>query len=219
MKATVAVIGATGKMGRGLSHNLARAGYRVLLVGHAVDKLEKLQGEIVLSTPGANTEVVNCVTESSWEADIIVPAVTYCHQKEVAEKMRDVVPGKIIIDLTNPLNSSLDGLLTQKDISAAEEMQQLLPHSHVVKAFNTVFAADFYTDKIALQIPDCFVAGDDNESVAIVAQLVRDVGFNPVIAGKLVASRTLESMMVLLIGIAARYNYNGFTAWKVLSEV
>jgi predicted dinucleotide-binding enzyme len=45
---------------------------------------------------------------------------------------------------------------------------------------------------------------------------VKDTGFNPLIAGKLQASRTLEHMTVLLVGLSMRYNYNWLAGWKVL---
>ena len=219
MKATVAIIGATGKMGRGLAHRLALADYRVLLIGHNEEHLQQLQVEIQMRSLKADTEILSCETEGSWEADIVIPAVAYCHQQKVAERIRDVVTGKIVVNLTNPFNSTCDGVWTESGTSAAEELQQMLPHSRVVKAYNTVLAADFYTDKIDQQIPDCFLAGNDDESLDRVSQLVRDTGFNPLIAGKLSASRTLENMMVLLTGITGRYHFNRLAGWKVLKEV
>jgi 8-hydroxy-5-deazaflavin:NADPH oxidoreductase len=216
MKTTVAIIGATGKMGKGLSHNLASNGYRLLLMGRDAEKTDELRNEILSSHAGAEVEALNCSMEASWEADIIIPAVNYDQQKELASNIREVVTGKIVINLVNPFNEAMDGLLTRSDKSAAEEMQELLPHSKVVKAFNTVFAGDFYHPQIAGTVPDCFIAGDDDDAVTMVSLMVQRAGFNPLIAGNLVMSRTLESMMVLLIGLNTRYEYNWVAGWKVL---
>ena len=159
---------------------------------------------------------MTCPTASSWEADIIIPAVWYQSQPEVADKIREVAMNKIVISIANPLNETFDGLLTDPATSAAEELARLLPHSKIVKAFNTTFAADFESPRLSGLVVDSFVAGDDDEAVRTVAQLVRDSGFNPLIAGKLRASRTLEHMTLLLIGLSMRYKYNWLAGWKVL---
>jgi hypothetical protein len=218
MKKTVAIIGASGKMGSGLAHNLAKAGHRILLAGPTRSKLDDLLVGIKERTPHADVEILDCSHEASWEADIVIPAVPYRDQKAVANRIKDVVTGKIVVSIANPLNQTYDGLITDPMTSAAEELARLLPHSKVVKAFNTVFAADFAAPTVDGEVVDVFVAGDDDEAVATVSGLVRDAGFNPLIAGKLQASRTLESMMVLLIGLTMKNNYNWLAGWKVLHQ-
>ena len=102
--------------------------------------------------------------------------------------------------------------------SLSPKLPLALPHSKIVKAFNTTFAAGFSTPQLSGKTVDCFVAGDDEQAVATVSELVRDAGFNPLIAGKLAISRTLESMMVLLIGLTMRNNYNWLAGWKILHQ-
>ena len=179
MKKTIAVIGAAGNMGSGLARNLAAAGYRVLLAGEDQSKLEDLLGAITKSSPRADVAVIDCSKNASWEADVIIPAVPYQAQADVASKIKDVVAGKIVVSIVNPLNDTYDGLLTGPTTSAAEELAALLPYSKVVKAFNTVFAADFKTPKIAGQIANAFVAGDDAEAAAVVAELVNAARSKP----------------------------------------
>jgi hypothetical protein len=172
----------------------------------------------MVKAPRSGVEIVRSAREASWEADIILLATPYEAQAEVASKIKDVVTGKIIINMVNPLNGSCDALLTASSTSAAEELAQLLPHTKIVKAFNTNFAPDFKKPQIGGQTIDVFVAGDDEEAVSMVKQLVKDAGFNPLYAGKLAMSRMLESMMVLLIGLSARNNFHGPIGWKVLHE-
>ncbi|HEX9655523.1 MAG TPA: NAD(P)-binding domain-containing protein [Bacteroidota bacterium] len=218
MKQTIAIIGAAGTMGSGIARNLTKAGHRVLLAGPTKEKLTGLLANIKANTPKADVEILDCSHEASWEADVIIPAVPYSAQPDVAERIRDVVTGKIVLSIVNPLNATYDGLVTDPTTSGAEEFAKLLPHSKIVKSFSTVFGADFNTPNIGGKTVDCFVAGDDDEAVATVSQLVMDAGFNPVVAGKLPVSRTLENMMVLLIGLAMKSNYNGLAGWKVLHE-
>jgi NADPH-dependent F420 reductase len=218
MKKTIAVIGAAGNMGSGIARNLAKAGYRVLVAGNNQIKLNDLIAKIKEGTPQADVEIIDCSKEASWEADVIIPAIPFKEQAAVASKIKDVVTGKIVVSLVNPLNDTYDGLVTGPTTSAAEELAKLLPYSKVVKAFNTVFAADFNTPQIAGKTADVFIASDDEEAAATVAELVKDSGFNPLLAGKLSMSRTLENMMVLLIGLTMRNNYNWLAGWKILHQ-
>jgi predicted dinucleotide-binding enzyme len=86
----------------------------------------------------------------------------------------------------------------------------------VVKAFNTVFAGDFSQSVINEKQVDSFIAGDDEEAVNTVGELVSVAGFNPVVAGDLSVSRTLENMAALLIQLNIKNNYNWVSGWKVL---
>ena len=214
-KQTIAVIGATGNMGSAISRGLSNGNYRLLLCANDQDKLKSLTADIKAGA-SAEVESVDCNVDASWEADIIIVAVPYEAEKEVAEKIRHVANQKIVISIANPLNQSYDGLLTAPDTSAAEELEKLLPNSKVVKAFNTTFAADFATPVIAGKQVDAFVVGNDDDSVQTVAELVKAVGFNPIIAGGLSVSRTLENMTLLMIQLTMKYNYNWLAGWKVL---
>ena len=214
-KQTIAVIGATGNMGSAISKGLSNGNYRLLLCANDQAKLKSLTADIKAGA-SAEVESVDCNVDASWEADIIIVAVPYEAEKEVAEKIRQVANQKIVISIANPLNQSYDGLLTAPDTSAAEELEKLLPNSKVVKAFNTTFAADFATPVIAGKQVDAFVVGNDEDSVQTVAELVKAVGFNPIIAGGLSVSRTLENMTLLMIQLTMKYNYNWLAGWKVL---
>lgn len=225
MKKTIAVIGAEGSLGSAMAYGFAKAGYRTLVTDQnqedlqsLIGKLPLLVGKIGVKVPKADVGIVVSPREASWEADIIVPAIPYLAQATVASEINDVVTGKIVISVVNPLNATLDRLLTPPSTSAAEELARLLPHSMVVKAFNTVFAMDFETSHTTKQPADVFVAGDDDESVAQVMELVKATGFNPLLAGKLAMSRTLESMMLLLANLSIRNNYNSLAGWKVLQR-
>jgi NADPH-dependent F420 reductase len=215
-KITIAIIGATGSMGSAIARNLAKSNYRLLLFARDQEKVQQLIDEIKGTNLNADIDSMGCPFDASWEADIIIPAVEYKVEKEVAESIKDVATQKIVISISNPLNERYDGLVTPPDRSAAEELQACLPDSKIVKAFNTVFAGDFSQPVIDGKQVDVLIAGNDEESVQVVSDVVANTGFNPVVAGGLSISRTLENMTALLIQLNNKYNYNWVGGWKVL---
>ena len=215
-KQTIAIIGASGNMGSAISKSLSKGNYRLLLCSDEQGKVQSVVDEIKNNNPAAEVETIGCSAEASWEADIIIAAVPYAAEKEVAERIKEFANQKIVISISNPLNQTFNGLATAPDTSAAEELQKLLPNSKVVKAFNTTFAADFSSPIIDGKQVDAFIAGNDNEALQTVSGLVSTAGFNPIVAGDLSVSRTLENMQLLLIQLGMKYNYNWLAGWKIL---
>lgn len=215
---TIAIIGASGNMGSAISKSLSKGNYRLLLCANEQDKVQAVVEEIKSNNPSANLEAIDCSAEASWEADIIIVAVPFTAEKEVAQKIKEVANQKIVISISNPLNSTYNGLVTASDTSAAEELQKLLPNAKVVKAFNTTFAADFSSPVIDDKQVDAFIAGNDESALQAAAELVSTAGFNPLVAGDLTVSRTLENMQLLLIQLNMKYNYNWLAGWKILHQ-
>lgn len=202
-------------MGAALAMAVAPGPDRLLLCGNET-RTAALALEIGQTNPTADVESAACSTNASWEADIIILAVPYSAEHELATKIREVANQKIVISVSNPFNKTFDGLLTSRGISAAEELQQLLPNSKVVKAFNTVFAGSLATPVIDGRQIDSFISGNDAEALATVAGLVRSTGLNPLIAGDLSMSRSTESMALLLIRLSKAYEYDGLPGWNIL---
>jgi 8-hydroxy-5-deazaflavin:NADPH oxidoreductase len=215
-KQTIAIIGATGNMGSAISRSLAKSSYRLLLKGSKKEELDALVNTIKSQNADADVEAALCPTEASWEADIIILAVPYNAEKEIATQIREVANQKIVISIANPLNETFNGLVTSPETSAAEELQKLLPDSKVIKAFNTTFAADFSAPVIDGRQVDAFIAGNDQEALQTVTDVVSAAGFNPIVAGELSVSRTLENMQLLPIQLGMKYNYNWLAGWKIL---
>ena len=215
-KQTIAVLGATGKMGSAIAKSLSKGNYRILLFSRDNTKLGRLKRELRNAVPQADVVSVDCSYNACWEADVIIAAVPYSAEKEVADTIREVANQKIVISVANPVNNNGDALLTPLNTSAAEELQKLLPNSKVIKAFNTMFAADFNQPEIDGKQVDAFIAGNDDDALEIVRDLVQTAGFNPVIAGDLSLSRVLEHMQLLLIRLSIKHNYNRLAGWKIL---
>jgi predicted dinucleotide-binding enzyme len=99
--------------------------------------------------------------------------------------------------------------------STAEETQKKLPKAHVVKAFNTVFASNQSTAKVGNEKLTAFIAGDDVKAKQTVAQLTKDIGFDPVDCGPLKAARNLEAMGNLIINLAYSYRMGNKIGYKL----
>lgn len=215
-RTSIAIIGATGNMGSAIAKTLAKGPFRLLMFANDKAKLDGLKREILSTTPLADIECSGCPVDASWEADVIIPAVPYSAEKEVAKKIKEVATQKIVISIANPLNETYNGLVTPPATSAAEELQRLLPSSKVVKAFNTTYAADFSQPIINGQQVDAFIAGNDNEAIDVVKGLVSTAGFNPIVVGDLKTSRTREAMQLMLIGLTMKNNYDWHAGFKIL---
>ncbi len=215
-KQTVAILGAGGSMGSAIAKSIAGGNYRLLLFDSDPKQLGELSQQIRDKHPEADTHFMSCPHETSWEADIIILAVPHEVEKELADKIRDVATQKVVISIANPVDEDFEKLTTRPDTSAAEELQEWLPHSKVIKAFNTTFAADFEQPIIDGKQTDAFIAGDDDEALRTVSELVETAGFNPIIAGDLTVSGTLERMQLLLMQLTIKNNYKWHAGWKIL---
>ena len=87
-KQTIAVIGATGNMGSAISKSLSKGNYRLLLKANKQEELDAIVEEIKNYNADADLETAVCPTEASWEADIIILAVPFGAEKEIAGKIK-----------------------------------------------------------------------------------------------------------------------------------
>ena len=85
----------------------------------------------------------------------------------------------------------------------------------MIKAFNTVFARNQSTGKVGKEQISAFIAGDDLKAKQIVVQLTRDIGFDPVDCGPLMAARYLEAMGILIINLAFEFGLGTKIGYKL----
>jgi hypothetical protein len=95
-------------------------------------------------------------------------------------------------------------------------MQKKLPEAFVVKAFNTVFAANQNTGRVGYEQLTAFVAGDDLNAKQTVARLTRDIGFDPVDCGPLKAARYLDAMAMMIMNLAFKYGMGTGIGYKLV---
>ena len=199
----VAIIGA-GNVGTALGTAMTRAGHDVTIASRDPEHA-RAAAQKIGATPADD------VAAAVRDAEVVVLAVPYAASGEVAGEIADEVDGKTIIDVTNPLTADYSGLATA-DRSAAEELQEQLPTATVVKAFNTIFAANQANPSDEI---DGFVAADDPKAKHDVISLVESIGFRPLDVGPLRAARYLEGMAFINIGLNAQNGWSWTSAWKL----
>jgi 8-hydroxy-5-deazaflavin:NADPH oxidoreductase len=206
----------TGNMARGIGTRLVSGGHSVTLVSRE----PKPNAEIVTALKaaaqkGATAQVV--AWGSPVSGNVVFLAVPYSAAAEVVNKYKAQLVGKTVVDLTNPLNGTYDGLVTPADSSAAEEIAKLVPGAHVVKAFNTTFGSTLVSGKVAGQVLDVFLAGDDADAKKALSGLITDGQLRPIDAGPLARARQLEALALLGITLQFTQGTQFASAWKFLA--
>lgn len=137
--------------------------------------------------------------------DMVVLAVPYAAVAGIVQARRAELAGKVVVDLTNPVNfETFDGLVTPADGSAAAEIATALPDSRVVKAFNTNFGGTLASGSVGgAATTTVLIAGDDADAKAAVSALAQGGGLKAIDAGGLKRARELEALAFLQITLAA----------------
>lgn len=210
----VTIVGA-GNMGRGIATRLAAGGHAVALVGRTEDQAGAVAAELRASRPGASVTGVSL--DDGLASDIVVLALPYAAAREFAATNAAKLAGKTVVDISNPLNGTYDGLVTEPGRSAAEEIAAALPKSHVVKAFNTTFAGTLVDGTVDGHALDVFVASNDDAAKAAVLGLVADGGLRGIDAGNLERARQLEGLALLGITLQMPLGLGFKSAWKLVA--
>jgi predicted dinucleotide-binding enzyme len=191
----VTIIG-TGNMARGIGSRVLAGGHDLTVVGKDFERAEAVAADIA----GAGT-VKTAVSGDPIEGHVVVLAVNYPDALGAAEQYADQLAGKVVVDITNPVNESFDGLVVPPDGSATEELAALAGGARWVKAFNTTFAIPLKSGTVAGHKLDVLLAGDDADAKGKVAALARDGGLNPIDVGPLKRARELEAAGLLHMGV------------------
>ena len=212
----VTVIGA-GNMGRGIGHRLVAGGHDVTIVDRDPEEAGQLAEELRgAARDGATVEAAGPTSELRGE--VVILAVYYPGSLEIARDLGERLAGRVVVDISNPVNQSFDGLATEPGTSAAEELAAALPAgARVVKAFNTTFAPTLVEGEVAGQPLDVFIAGDDEGAKETVAQLVRDGGLRAIDVGSLERARHLEGLGFLHMMVQQPMGMGFQSAFKVVS--
>jgi predicted dinucleotide-binding enzyme len=144
----VTVIGA-GNMGRGIGHRLVAGGHEVTIVDRDPEEAGRLAKELRAAAQGGAT-VEAAGPTSELRGEVVVLAVYYPEALELARELGDRLAGKVVLEISNPLNQTLDELATAPGTSAAEELAERAPSgARVVKAFNTTFSGTLVERQVA----------------------------------------------------------------------
>lgn len=159
----------------------------------------------VVTDGGATVELLGREDADRAPAgDVVVLAVPYPAVSDVLAAHGDHLAGKVVVDITNPLDfETFDSLTVPADSSAAAEIAARLPASRVLKAFNTTFAATLAQGTVGDLPTTVLVAGDDAGAKAMLTDVVEAGGLRAVDAGPLRRARELEAVGFLQITLAA----------------
>jgi NADPH-dependent F420 reductase len=164
---------------------------------------------------GGGSDVTHVTHEQTGTAaltgDVVILALPYPAVAGVLETYGEQLKGKIVVDITNPLNfETFDSLVVPAGSSAAAQIQAALPESTVLKAFNTTFAATL-ADKTVGGLPTTvLVAGDDAQAKDALISAVTAGGVSAVDAGSLARAHELEAIgfLQLTLAVAEKINWN-----------
>jgi NADPH-dependent F420 reductase len=211
----VTIIGA-GNMGRGIGTRLVAGGHSVTFVDANPEVAQKTADDVQSAAKNGAKISASSLGDVKL-GDVVVLAVWYGTNIELAKQLGDKLAGKVVVDIANPLNSTYDGLATASDSSSAEDLAKaLVPSAKVVKAFNTTYAGTLLAGQVDGKKLDVFLAGDDADAKNQVAELVNDGGMRAVDTGPLSRARQIEGMQLLHIVTQGTLGTNWGSAIKIL---
>lgn len=192
---TVSVIG-IGNMGSAITAIAARGGAQVQVVARDAEKAAAL---------ATGTGATAAAFGDPLTGEIVVLAIPFPALDDVLAVYGAQLAGRIVVDITNPVDfSTFDGLVVPAESSAASVIAEKVPGATVLKAFNTNFAATLGAGSVAGGAPTTvLVAGDDAAAKQTLLDLVRAAGLAAEDAGSLKRARELEALGFLQISLAA----------------
>lgn len=146
-KRTIAIIASTEQKASAIVNKFLTGSYRLLLLSKYPNQLIELSIEIESKYPGAEFEVIDCMKDGCWEADIIILDIAPNEQKEVAELIKEVATQKIVVGFSENEN---------------DELQNLLKYSKVITAIDT------------RNSPDISLYGKDEDAVQEVSEILKN---------------------------------------------
>jgi NADPH-dependent F420 reductase len=202
---SIAVLGGTGKEGKGLAYRWAKAGYRVLIGSRASERAVTTASEIMEMLEGSSSVVGMTNLEAAQQADIVVLTVPYAAHRNTLEAVKDALKDKLLIDVTVPIMPSKATKVQMPPAgSAAQEAKQILGEDvQVCAAFQNISHEHLLTDEDVEC--DVLVTGSSKEARAETLKLVEAAGLTGWDAGPLENSVVVEGLTSVLIGINKKY--------------
>src|SRR5690606_6351383 len=183
----VTIIG-SGNMGHGIGTRMIAGGHTLEIIDKEGDKANELAAKL-----GSSAQATESIT-----GDVVIFALPYGAIPQVIETYKAQLAGKIVVDISNPLNFQTFELIPPDDSSGAEEIAKLLPNdSKLVKAFNTTFAGTLVKGEVDGKKLDAFIASDDEAAAQTIAKLAEEGGLRAIYVGKLKRARALEGIQLI----------------------
>lgn len=189
----------SGRMGGKLGTLFARTGHKVVFsYAHTDGKLERL------ARAAGNRARAGSPAEAARDSDVVLLAVHWNQVDNVLEQAGDLAD-KVVISCTLPMNDDDTELVVAHTSSGAEELARKCSGANLISAFGTVPSEvlfPVFKGRKRVVRPSLAYCGDDMRARKVAARLIRDVGFEPVDAGKLTVARYLEPFTLLIAELA-----------------
>ena len=206
----IAIIGATGALGFGLTLRWGRAGVPVVLGSRDAARATEAAERARAALPDGHFEGYENA-EAAAKADVVVLCVPFRNQSETLTNLKGTLrEHQLVVDATVPLAAAVGGRATRVlgvwQGSAAQQAQEMVPDGvRVISALHTVSAATCGDLEHALD-EDVLVCGNQREDKERVMALIDRIdGLRCVDAGRLEMARIVESLTALLISINVRH--------------
>ncbi|MEO5887570.1 MAG: NADPH-dependent F420 reductase [Anaerolineales bacterium] len=201
----IAVLGGTGREGKGLAYRWAKAGYQVLIGSRSSERAVTAASEIMELLEGSSSVVGTTNLEAAQQADIVVVTVPYSAHRETLEGVKDVLKGKLLIDVTVPI---VPPKVTRVQMpaagSAAQEAREIVGEEVQVTAAFQNISHELLFDEDDINC-DVLVTGTSKEARAETLTLVEAAGLTGWDAGPIENSVVVEGLASVLININKRY--------------
>lgn len=205
----IAVLGGTGKEGSGLALRWAHAGHDVVIGSRDAEKAQRVAEELNLALGGARILGADNHAAAGG-AEVVVLSVPYSAHADTLASVKDALAGKVLIDVTVPMNpADITRVAVPPGGSASKEAQAIVGEDvKVVTAFQNISAV--HLKKLDAQIDcDVLVCGDDGDAKQVGMRLVTDAGMQPWDAGPLDNAVVIEGLTPILLGINKRHKVKG----------
>lgn len=202
---TIAILGGTGKEGKGLAYRWAKAGYRVIIGSRQTEKAQSAAAELrELLQDGQNLSGMEN-SRAAEQAQILALTVPYAAHRATLESVKEQAQGKLVVDVTVPLAPpKVTKVQMPPAGSAAQEAREILgPAVEVVDAFQNISHEHLLTD----QPVDCdvLVTGSSKAAREQALVLVKAAGLVGWDAGPIENSVVIEGLTSILIYLNKQY--------------
>jgi NADPH-dependent F420 reductase len=202
----IAVLGGTGKEGKGLAYRWAKAGFDVVIGSRQIEKAQSAADELnsIFSEAGKQIVGMENQTAAAW-CDLAVLTVPFTAHLTILETVKDALKGKILVDVTVPLvPPKITKVQMPEAGSATIEAQNFLGEEvSVVCAFQNISYERLLNDEEV----DCdvIVCGTGKENRAVVLGLVEKAGMTGWDGGVIENSVVVEGLTSILLGLNRQF--------------
>lgn len=207
----VTIIG-NGNMAKGIGTRLVSGGHKVTIHSQELTKGNELVEQLKKVNADADVATVAVGAETD---EIVIIATPYTEIENISKEYKGL-SGKIVVDITNPVDFNTFQLIPEPGQSGAQEIAKILPEATVVKAFNTTLAGPLEAGQVDGKELDVFIAGDDEAAKSKLSELVKTSGMRPVDVGPLANARHLEGFGLIQMAIQDQIGTGWMSSLKFL---